>query len=322
MLDNIKKIFEKKKQKDEQPEKLKGVADTKVNVIVWKQLGGSIPVKTFKFKCTQERDSNDNLILKSEEMNFKENLNIEKHETLERIGNRLKFSTLDREGKLKIIKEKIKLQDALLSDIENGKVEKQVLDEKGEIKKDEEGKPVLKYINKLDEERVLKNYKILKYTVENEGDAIYEFLDDDGSREVNYMLMGGMFFPMPFNPTTLSFYVGIDTKKKIYKQKSVDYLDEYKNDMFGGAPSWFSNVPRIIWIVSFLMMVITIVYNLNMAHEQSGDIGSIASQQFNEYVENIDLDVMCNSWNKQNEIREIQKEIDEENALSNIITQE
>lgn len=256
---NIKKFFSNKKDitEDNKKDKYNNVSSKKVKVVIWRQLANKIPIKTDSFYAEEDRDNNNNKVIKSEEYDFKKNLEIEKEDFIEVLSNKMELMRISaKSSRVEKIQDKIKEQKELIRKIEN----------KESIKKPKGDE----YYNIWTEKNRLRQYEIFLYTIRNEdNDSVYEFINEEGLKEYNYVMIDGLFYPMFYNPTTKTFHVGVSSKQKLYKDKDTALIEEYNEDMFGGKRNWFSNIPRIAFVILFIAMLVVTSYSTKLSLEYS-----------------------------------------------------
>jgi hypothetical protein len=247
------KIFGKKDEK-----KTKKVSENVVRIEVLRLLGGTVPYTIAKFEATQERDSDNNLVLIESAYSFKDDVDIVQHKLIQDLDERLELHKKSIEERKEVVKKKIVEQQDLISKIKDGYIHKKVTENGKEVEKKIK-------INKIDEDKKLREYRILLTHLEENGAGSYETIDSDGLKRIMYLYKEGILIPYKFISVKNTLYPDISTKRKVYKENQ-DLIDqEFFNDnkgFFSGWKKWVAIGIMVIWLLSNIYYSV----NLNRAY--------------------------------------------------------
>lgn len=260
-------MFGKKKKDIETQEKdrQKNIVEPKYKIKLYKTLGRDVPVCINSFIATQKKDASGSMTLVSEDNNFKEPLAISKNEHIQKLKDRLELKNLPLEEQKALLEKKINKQEERIRSILAGKI--------GEEK-----------VNQIEEDKLLKQLKVLRYVINHSEDGSYDAVDQDGYRERYYLYDEGALIPMFWDRKTVSLYVATDTAIKFYKADQdlidQDYIDENRN-------KWASigkGLMLILFVILFLFNVYWAMQNNNTANEIAS---AIENSNFAECVSTI-----------------------------------
>jgi hypothetical protein len=247
-------------------ERQKNINEPKYKIQVYKHLGREVPQEIDSFYATQKKDSSGSMFLVNEDHNFKEPLSISKNDSVEKLKYRLDLKKLPLEKQKEILDQKIDSQEKLVRSIENG-----VIEVNGETKK----------VNSIEEEKRLKQLKVLRYIINHSETGSYDAIDGEGFRQRFYLYNEGALIPMFWDRNTASLYVAVDTAIKFYKADQdlieQDYLDENR--------SKWANFGRGLAMVIMVIVFLAFMYGIIQNNDRSNELDARASAMA-EAIEN------------------------------------
>jgi len=245
-----------KKKKDvdvigkQEGERQKNINEPKYKIEVFKHLGRDVPQEIDSFYANQKKDSSGSMFLVAEDHNFKEPLSISKNDSVEKLKYRLDLKNLPLDKQKELLDRKVTEQENLVRGIVDG-----VAEVKGEKKK----------VNSIEEEKKLKQLKVLRYIINHSDSGSYDTIDGLGFRKRYYLYNEGALIPMFWDRNTASLYVAVDTAIKFYKADQdlieQDYIDENRN-------KW-ANFGKGLMVVLFVVLFIANIYLLIQNNERS-----------------------------------------------------
>lgn len=290
-------------------ERQKNINEPKFKIIVYKTLGRDVYQEIDKFYATQKKDSSGSMLLINEDHNFKESLSISKNEEILKLKDRLNIKNLTIEKQIEALTHKIKEQEDKVRNIKDG------------YWKDTETKTEYK-VNSIEENKKLKQLKVLKYIINHSDEGGYDSIDGDGFRQRFYLYDEGALIPMFWERKTASLYVAVDTAIKFYKADqdliNQDYADENKD-------KW-ANFGKGLFLVIIAVIFIANIYWSSTISERSNDLDT-KSLAIAQAIEDSNFGLCISSISTTN--KELLKVIDEyrqelnnteENVINNINT--
>lgn len=227
-------LFKKKNKQED-----KGIAGTKIHVIINRLMSDVTPVVVAEFDAVQVKDDDFNFQIINEELNFKEDLSMEKNRALDYITYKLELKKKSQEESLKLIDDKINELDKKIKSIENGKI--------GEIK-----------VNRIDLENELKHYKVLKYHISTKGNGSYERINKNGDREIQFCTIEGVLYPYFWRSNTdnnerLLLFPDMVTKRKFYREGNERVEERFIKSQAG----FFSGLKGILATIAIVVLIIS-----------------------------------------------------------------
>lgn len=262
-------MFSKKKKKDievigkQEGERQKNINEPKFKIIIYKTLGRDVYQEIDKFYATQKKDSSGSMFLVNEDHNFKESLAISKNEEVEKLKERLNIKKLSIEDQRKALDTKIIEQEKRIRSIDGGII-------KHTIPKDEkrEEQTIEEKVNSIEENKRLKQLKVLKHVINHTDEGSYDSIDGDGFRQRFYLYDEGALIPMFWDRKTASLYVAVDIAIKFYKADqdliNADFSDENRD-------KW-SKIGRGLMVVLFVVLFIGNIYWAMQIMERSNEL--------------------------------------------------
>jgi len=255
-------MFGRKNKKDiqvigkQEGERQANINEPKYNIKVYKTLGRDVPQEIDSFYATQKKDSSGSMFLVNDKHNFKESLAISKNEEVLKLKERLDIKKLSREEQRKALDIKILEQESRIRSIQNGVIE---------TKDGKEEK-----VNSIEENKILKQLKVLKYVINHTDDGSYDSIDGQGFRQRYYLYDEGALIPMFWDRKTTSLYVAVDTRIKFYKADqdliNSDYADENRD-------KW-AKIGRGLMVVLFVILFIGNIYWAMQIMDRSNELDS------------------------------------------------
>lgn len=262
-------MFGKKKKKDieiigkQEGERQKNINEPKFKIIIYKTLGRDVYQEIDNFYATQKKDNSGSMFLVNEDHNFKESLAISKNEEVEKLKERLNIKKLSIEDQRKALDNKIIEQEKRIRNIEGGII-------KHVIPKDKEREEQIieEKVNSIEENKRLKQLKVLKYVINHTDKGSYDSIDGDGFRQRFYLYDEGALLPMFWDRKTASLYVAVDTAIKFYKADqdliNADFADENRD-------KW-AKIGRGLMVVLFVVLFIGNIYWAMQIMERSNEL--------------------------------------------------
>jgi len=242
----------------------KGAGSPQLHIVICKLMNDRTPVEVLEFDASQVKDENFNMNIINEDLKFKEELDKKKHHILEHLYYKMELADISREEKVKKVDKKIKSIEADLISCKKGKII--VKNPEGQEQKDSKGNFITKNVNKIDLEIDLRHFKVLRYTIENDGDGSYEIINKNGQRELRFLARDGILHPYFYRSdsdkgTPLTMYADIGLSRKYYKEidEKIEqrYLDQQNNNNF------FAGVKGLIVTILICALVLSgIVWNV------------------------------------------------------------
>lgn len=245
-------------------EQTKGTSSPDIHIVICKLMNDRTPVEVMEFDALQIKDENFNMFAVSEDNKFKEELEKKRHYLLEHLYYKLELSGVSRDEKLKKIDNKILTIEQDILDCKKGKI--RVKDAEGNVVFDEKNNPVLKKVNKVDLDMDLQHFKVLRYTIENDGDGSYEIINHNGQRELRFLARDGIFHPYFYrsdsdkgNPLTM--YSDIGLSRKYYKE--IDEKIEQRFLSQQNENNFFSGIKGLLITIALCGLVLSgIIWNV------------------------------------------------------------
>ncbi len=251
-------------------EEVKGTSSPQVHIVICRLMNDRTPVEALEFDALQIKDDNFNMHVVNEQMKFKEELDRKKHHILEYLYYKMDLADISREARLVMIDKKIKLIEEDITKCTKGKIFDK--DPKGNIKLDKEELPIYKKVNKIDLEFDLKHFKVLRNTIENDGDGSYEIINKNGQRELRFLARDGIYHPYFYRSdsdkgTPLTMHPDVGLSRKYYKEidSKVEqrYLDQRnENNFFSGIKGLLITIALCALVISGVMFNVRGVENI------------------------------------------------------------
>lgn len=264
----------KKKKKNievigkQEGERQKNINEPKFQIKVYKTLGKDVCQEIDSFYADQKKDGSGSMFLVNDDHNFKESLAISKNEAIVKLKERLDIKNLSVEAQQKAIDAKIVAQEKRIRSIEGGviKAETSVGETKPLPPKSSEEKPELEKVNIIEENKRLRQLKVLRYVVNHSETGSYDSIDGQGFRQRYYLYDEGALIPMFWDSKTTSLYVAVDTAIKFYKADqdliNADYADENRDKwlQFG------KGLMVVVFAILFLANMYIFIQNLDRSN--------------------------------------------------------
>jgi len=249
--------FGKKKKLDEvakqEGERQKNINEPKFKIIVHKTLGRDVYQEIDSFYATQKKDSSGSMFLVNEDHNFKESLAISKNEAVQKLKDRLNIKKLTIEEQRQALDDKIEEQEKRIRSIESGLIRTP----DGEQK-----------VNTIEENKLLKQLKVLKYVINHTDEGSYDSIDGQGFRQRFYLYDEGALIPIFWDRKTASLYVAVDTAIKFYKADqdliNADYADENRD-------KW-AKIGKGLMVVLFVVLFLANMYIFIKNNDRSTEL--------------------------------------------------
>lgn len=253
--------FKKKEKKDvevvgkQEGERQKNINEPKYKILVYKTLGRDVYQEIDQFYAMQKKDSSGSMFLVNEDHNFKESLAISKNQEVLKLKERLNIKQLNTDDQIKALDKKIAEQEEKIRNTDKGEWF------------DKETNTTYK-VNMIEENKKLKQLKVLKYVINHSEEGGYDSIDGQGFRQRFYLYDEGALVPMFWDRKTASLYVAVDTAIKFYKADqdliNQDYADENKD-------RW-ANIGRGLFIIILAVLFIANVYWSTQINERSNEL--------------------------------------------------
>lgn len=253
-----------KKKKDvevvgkQEGERQKNINEPKFKIIVYKTLGRDVYQEIDAFYAMQKKDNSGSMFLVNQEHNFKESLNISKNEEVQKLKERLELKKFPLEKQRELLDAKIDKQELRVRSIVAGEIVENNTKEK---------------VNFIEEQKKLKQLKVLKYVINHTEDGSYDSIDGQGYRQRFYLYDEGALIPMFWDRKTSSLYVAVDTAIKFYKADQdlieQDYIDENKDKWAGFGKG--------LALVIFAILFIALMYGFIQNNERSNELDARAT---------------------------------------------
>jgi len=254
-------MFGKKKNKNvnevgkKEGERQKNINEPKFKIIVYKTLGRDVYQEIDSFYASQKKDNSGSMFLVNQEHNFKESLAISKNEAVQKLKEKLDIKKLTIEEQIKILDTNIQKQEDRIRSIENGIIRHKEEDEK---------------VNSIEENKRLKQLKVLRYVINHTDEGSYDSIDGEGYRQRYYLYEEGALIPMFWDRKTASLYVAVDTAIKFYKADqdliNADYADENRD-------KW-AKIGRGLMLLLFVVLFVANIYWGLQIMERSDELDS------------------------------------------------
>lgn len=261
-------IFKKKK------EVMTGFQSRAVNVVVEKIINGNLIQEVAEFTAWQDKSDSKSLVIKSDEMDFIEELDFTENEIISILKESLEFRGNTKEEKVKHITSKIEKQTKKINSIKDGYL----------VKVGKDGVPLKKtdgsidriQVNRIDEDRKLRLLEVLKQHILDYDDAgVYEIINIDGMREIRFLLVEDFLYPLYRSPHNKTIYPNMVTKKKVYKVQRDLAQKEYEDATTSKIGNFFKNAMPF-FIIGLLM--INIIWSINIGMRESDLQGTIQEE--------------------------------------------
>lgn len=304
-------MFGKKKKKDiqvigkQEGERQSNINEPKYKIIVYKNLGRDVYQEIDNFHATQKKDSSGSMFLVNEEHNFKESLAISKEENVLKLKERLDIKKLPLEKQREALDNKIIEQEERIRNIENGII-KHVIKNKGE-----DDKVIEEKVNSIEENKKLKQLKVLKYVINHSQQGSYDSIDGQGFRQRFYLYDEGALIPMFWDRKTSSLYTAVDTRIKFYKADqdliNADFADENRD-------KW-AKIGKGLMMLMFVVLFVALIYWGIQLNERSSELDA-RSTAMAQAIEGSNFGQCIGQISSTN--KELLKIIDEYRAENNV----
>ena len=270
--------FWKKKKNVIQEAKTEGERQKNINeptykISVYKTLGRDVPQEISCFFAIQKKDESGSLYLINEENNFRENLSISRHESIQKLYDRLEIKNLTEKEKAETLNKKIEEQEDLVRSIERGTI-------LNKTNKD----PIR--VNAIDEAKKLRQLKVLKYVISHSEEGSFDSISSDGYRQRFYLYDEGALIPMFWDRKKASLFPAVDTAIKFYKADqdliNQDFADENRD-------KWL-NIAKTLGIIVFSVLFLANMYWTYKINDYSQKVTTQA-QAFAESVKDSNFGV-------------------------------
>lgn len=253
-----------KKKKDVQQigkqdgERQRNINEPKFKIMVFKTLGRDVYQEIDSFYANQRKDNSGSMFLVNEDHNFKESLAISKNEAVQKLKDRLNIKKLSLEQQREALDNRIQEQEGRIRSITDGLLHDP---DNGEIK-----------VNTIEENKLLKQLKVLKYVIAHTDEGSYDSIDGEGFRQRFYLYDEGALVPMFWDRKTASLYVAVDTAIKFYKADqdliNADYADENRD-------KW-AKLGKGLMVVLFVILFLANMYIFIQNNDRSSELDSKA----------------------------------------------
>lgn len=253
-----------KKKKDVQQigkqdgERQRNINEPKFKIMVFKTLGRDVYQEIDSFYANQRKDNSGSMFLVNEDHNFKESLAISKNEAVQKLKDRLNIKKLSLEQQREALDNRIQEQEGRIRSITNGLLHDP---DNGDIK-----------VNTIEENKLLKQLKVLKYVIAHTDEGSYDSIDGEGFRQRFYLYDEGALVPMFWDRKTASLYVAVDTAIKFYKADqdliNADYADENRD-------KW-AKLGKGLMVVLFVILFLANMYIFIQNNDRSSELDSKA----------------------------------------------
>jgi len=253
MVNMFKKKENVKELGKKEGERQKNINQPKFKIVVYKTLGRDVYQEINSFYATQQKDSSGSMFLVNDDQKFKESMTVSKHPDIIKLKDRLDIKKLSLEEQRKAITDKIEEQEKRIRSVKDGKIN----DEK---------------VNIVEEQKRLRQLKVLKYII-NHGDmGSYDSIDGQGFRQRFYLYDEGALTPLFWDRKTNSLFVAIDTAIKFYKADqdliNADYVDENKDKWAGFGKG--------LMVVLFVVLIIATGYLFIKNNDRASELDARA----------------------------------------------
>jgi len=250
------------KKKNEEREQGAGLPD--IHVVICQLKGGNFPVEILEFDAVQDKDEDYNMHILNNKLKFKEELDRKRHYIIDFLIYKLNFTDKTKEEKIEVIDKKIK-------NIEDQIKEKT---KEGTKTKDMKTDSITDESNIIDLKNDLRHFKVLKYTVENEGDGSYEIINKNGKREVRFLSKDGIFYPYFYRSdrdkgSPLTMYPDISLSRKYYREIDDKITERYLKSQ---DTNFFAGIKGVVITIIIALLVIANVMWATNNYKARADI--------------------------------------------------
>ena len=261
---NKKKDIQKEGKKE--GEQRKNINEPKFAITVFKPLGRDVPQEIVSFFADQQKDSSGAMFLVNEANNFREPLAISRDESIADLRYKLDIKDLKIEEQRKKIKLAIEQQERKIRNTRHGLLE---IKEK-EQNNDELNEPQkkLKKVNMIDEQKYLRQLKVVYYLINHSEDGSYDSIDGQGFRQRFYMYDEGALIPIFWDRKTATLHTAVDSRIKLYRSDQdlidADYIDENRDTL--------GKIFRGLIIFFMIILIIGNIWLFGNNLERSGEL--------------------------------------------------
>lgn len=261
--------FRKKKnlQKEakKEGEQRKNVNEPKFHIYVFKPLGRDVPQEIVSFFADQEKDASGSMFLVNKANNFREPLAISKDDAIEDLQYKLEVKGLTIEKQREKIGEAIRQQERKIRNTKKGLLEIETNVKEGgenEIQKK------LKKVNIIDEQKYLRQLKVVYYLINHSQEGSYDSIDGDGFRQRFYLYDEGALIPIFWDRKTATLHTAVDSRIKLYRSDQdlidADYIDENRDGL--------GKIFRGLMIFFMVILIIGNIWLFSKNLERSGEL--------------------------------------------------
>lgn len=208
------KLLKKKRKKE-----AKNINLPEYHVVIKKYIAKNVQQVILTFDAMQDKTHDLNLVIKNIDYDFKEEVSLKESDVISDIKYRLNLLSKTKKEQKEIIGEKIEAQEQRIKEIETGKI-------RFNVTKDKDDKDIKENVNILDEKVMLRNYKVLLYCIENDGDGSYIEINEQGMKQVSYLYDDGILKPI--------FHVSKDERINLHPNEGANrkrfYSEQYLID--------------------------------------------------------------------------------------------
>lgn len=272
-------MFKFKKNKDiekegkKEGEQRKNINEPKFNITVFKPLGRDVPQEIVSFFANQEKDASGAMFLVNKENNFREPLAISRDESIEDLQYRLELKDLTIEEQRKKISAAIDSQEKKIRNTKKGLLEIK----KNNGKPENEIQEKLQKINIIDEQKYLRQLKVVYYLINHTKEGSYDSIDGQGFRQRFYLYDEGALIPIFWDRKTASLHTAVDSRIKLYRSDQdlidADYIDENRD----GLGKIFKGLIIFFMIILIIGNIWVFGQNLNRSGELDARSGAMAT---------------------------------------------
>lgn len=264
-------MFGKKKNKDIQQEgkkegeQRKNINEPKFHIYVFKPLGRDVPQEIVSFFAEQKKDASGSMFLVNEANNFREPLAISKDEAIQDLRDKLELKNLSIEEQRKKISTAIGIQERKIRNTKKGLLEVETKVEDG---KENKIQKELKKVNIIDEQKYLRQLKVVYYFINHSEEGSYDSIDGNGFRQRFYLYDEGALIPIFWDRKTATLHTAVDSRIKLYRSDQdlidADYIDENKDGM--------GKIFRGLMIFFMIILIIGNIWLFGNNLERSGEL--------------------------------------------------
>ena len=246
------------KDKKDPKKRLSNLGETLVKVSVFRVIGKSLRSEIVKFDAIQNKDASGNLILINPDFDFKEDVDFVKEKVIEDLSYKLDLISDSKKAKITKVEEAIKQQETRLKNIRDGKL----------VVKSKDSQDKVTNVNFIDEDNRLAQLKVLRESLQLEGEYTHEWVDSNGFKHVDYKLVEGVLYPLVYYDKDSTLTPDKTAKRKNYRSEK-DIIDtEYLND----KTNPFSGVGKILLWAIVIGLVGALIWGNVKNMERSSEI--------------------------------------------------